>query len=143
MLLKQDIENWIIRISEKQSALNGNAICPYAIKSKYEIIENEDYSILLRSNNLEIVIFILSDNLSLDELKDKSKDLNTQYPEIVFLYDHKDKETFINGVKTNNGKYNLLLCQRRSKLDTARSKLIKTDYYNFWEKSYLEEILNS
>ena len=65
---------------------------------------------------------------------------NKIFPEIIFLPDHKDRETYINGVATNNGKYNLILCQWRDNLNKARSKLEHTKYYSFWDQTYLEEI---
>ena len=68
--------------------------------------------------------------------------LSWQYPDIIFLPDHKDRKTFINGVQTNNGKHNLLLCQLRSRLKIARDKLKKSNYYSFWTEDYLKEILN-
>jgi hypothetical protein len=64
------------------------------------------------------------------------------YPEMVFLPDHKDRDTFINGVQTNNGKYNLILCQWRDNLESARTKLKNSNYYSFWDQEYLKEILS-
>ena len=34
-----------------------------------------------------------------------------------------------------------MLCQPRKELSEARKKLAKTDYYNHWDKNYLEEVL--
>ena len=44
-------------------------------------------------------------------------------------------------MQTNNGKYNLVLCQPRKDLTEARKKLAKTEYYDYWDKNYLEEVL--
>jgi hypothetical protein len=85
----------------------------------------------------------LPSNYTQDELAELANEYNKMYPMMIFLPDHKDKDTFINGVQTNNGKYNLLLCQWRDKLETARTKLKKTTYYTYWSEDYLKEILGT
>ena len=35
------------------------------------------------------------------------------------------------------------LAQRRKELEKARTKLKETNYYSFWNKKYLKEILNA
>jgi hypothetical protein len=52
-------------------------------------------------------------------------------------------DTFIQGIKTNNGKYNLILSQPTEKLRHFREKLAKTEYYNLWDEEYLKEILEN
>ena len=44
-------------------------------------------------------------------------------------------------MQTNNGKYNLVLCQPRKDLTEARKKLGKTNYYDYWDEKYLQEVL--
>ena len=68
-------------------------------------------------------------------------DFNRVYQNYKFIADHRKSKTFINGVQTNNGKYNLVLCQPRKDLTEARKKLAKTEYYDYWDKNYLEEVL--
>ena len=58
-----------------------------------------------------------------------------------FIADHRKSNTKINGIPTSNGKYNLVLCQPREELTEARKKLAKTNYYDYWDKNYLEEVL--
>jgi hypothetical protein len=77
------------------------------------------------------------------EVVDIANEYNKIYPDMVFLPDPKDRYTEINGVQTNNGNYNLILCQWRDKLDNARSKLQKTSYYTYWAEEYLKEILSA
>ena len=50
-------------------------------------------------------------------------------------------DTFIHGVQTNNGKYNLILAQPTQKLRKFRESLAKTEYYDLWDDDYLKEIL--
>ena len=68
-------------------------------------------------------------------------ELNEKYLDLIFLPDHKNRDTYINGVKTNNGNHNIILCQPKKKLKDARAALKKTDYYTYWDKEYLKEIL--
>ena len=58
-----------------------------------------------------------------------------------FLSDAKNEDTFINGVQSNNGKYNLVLAQPRKDLLLARKKLAKTNYYDNYDENYLKEVL--
>ena len=66
---------------------------------------------------------------------------NAEYEDYIFLDDHRDADTYIKDVKTGNGRYNLILCQSKAKLRRFREMLSKTDYYDYWDKSYLETIL--
>ena len=75
-----------------------------------------------------------------EELSEHCERLAELYPDMIFLPDS-TRETFINGVQTNNGKYNLILCQSKKKLLDARRQLAKTDYYTFWDPEYLREIV--
>ena len=77
-----------------------------------------------------------------EEVISIASEYNKIYPEMVFLPDPKDRYTEINGVQTNNGKYNIILCQRRDNLKKARSKLLNTSYYSFWNQAYLNEIIS-
>jgi hypothetical protein len=70
---------------------------------------------------------MLPEDITIDQITHLSEKYNQQYPDIIFLPDHKDRKTFINGVQTNNGKHNLLLCQLRSRLKIARDKLKKAE----------------
>ena len=86
---------------------------------------------------------MLDDTWSIDTLNQLAHEYNQLYKDIIFLPDHKDRYTEINGVQTNNGKHNLLLCQWRDNLNKAREKLAGTNYYSFWNEEYLQEILNT
>jgi hypothetical protein len=118
-------------------------ICPYAKGSEFELIESDGGDISPPPWDFELIVYKLPDNYSVDELTDIATEYNNLFPEMIFLPDHKDRDTFINGVQTNNGKYNLILCQWRDNLEKARSKLSNTVYYSFWNEDYLKEILNT
>lgn len=137
------IKEWIQRISAPENKLGGMPICPFAKKTEYELIESDGSDINPPPWDFELIIYKLPDHYTVTELSEMAIEYNNLYPEIVFLPDHKDRDTFINGVQTNNGKYNLILCQWRDNLKKARDKLEKTSYYTHWSSEYLEEILKS
>lgn len=138
-----DINNWIERIKQPREELGGMSVCPFAKSADYEIIETDGSDIDPPPWNFELIIYKLPDLYTVDELTAIANEYNNIFPDMVFLPDHKDKQTFISGVQTNNGTYNFILCQWRDNLETARSKLKKTNYYNFWDKDYLDEILKT
>ena len=138
-----DINNWIERIKQPREELGGMSVCPFAKSADYEIIETDGSDIDPPPWDFELIIYKLPDLYTVDELTAIANEYNNIFPDMVFLPDHKDKQTFISGVQTNNGTYNFILCQWRDNLETARSKLKKTNYYNFWDKDYLDEILKT
>ena len=138
---KQDvIESWIESVTRENASLGGFPVCPYAKHSKYKIIEcgveeidvHEDY---------DVVVYIVEDKFSPIALRKWCGFYNAQHEGYIFLDDHRDAGTYIKDVKTGNGRYNLILCQSKEKLRRFREMLSKTDYYNYWDKSYLENIL--
>jgi hypothetical protein len=139
--IETHISAWIDKLSTTYIELNGFSICPFAKKSKYKIIKLMDEEINPILDSLDLIIYVLEYDYTFEQLTSIAKEYNTLYPHLVFLPDGKDRHTNINGIPTNNGKYNLLLCQDRSELQIARNKLAKTAYYTLWDKSYLKEIL--
>jgi hypothetical protein len=137
------IENWIKHISMPRPELGGKSVCPFAKSAEYELIETDGSTINPPPWDFELIIYKLPNHYTVEELGDIAAEYNNLYPEMVFLPDHKDKDTFINGVQTNNGRYNLILCQWRDNLSKARDNLAKTNYYTFWAEEYLNEILNT
>jgi len=134
------ITDWIERLAKPREELGGMSVCPFAKNSDYSIVETDGSDINPPPWDFELIIYKLPDEYSIEELAELATEYNDIFPEMIFLPDHKDRETFINGVATNNGKYNLILCQWRDNLNKARSKLEHTKYYSFWDQTYLEEI---
>ena len=93
------------------------------------------------NSDFDVIIHIVEDNIDADSLYDAVDDYNRNYPNYKFIADHGKTKTYIQGIQTNNGKYNLVLCQSRKELTEARKKLAKTNYYDYWDKNYLEEVL--
>jgi hypothetical protein len=138
--VRSDIIQWIKSVSECRPELGGFSICPYASKSKFEIIECKAKDIK-PIDGYDVIIFVVEDHFSLDEVQKWVEHHNKKWENWLFFEDCKDYDTFISEIKTNNSKYNLILGQPREKLRKFREKLAKTDYYNHWDKEYLEEIL--
>jgi len=79
----------------------------------------------------------------LDIARNKIEELNQKYPKYKFFDDFRDEPSFINGIQTNNGMYNLILYQNAEFLTKLRQILAKTDYYDLWDDKYLQKILES
>jgi hypothetical protein len=138
-----NIDDWINRIKQPREELEGMSVCPFAKSAEYEIIETDGSDINPPPWDFELIIYKLPDLYTINEVNTIADEYNNIFLDMVFLPDHKDKQTFINGVQTNNGMYNFILCQWRDNLENARIKLKKTNYYNFWDKDYLNEILKT
>jgi hypothetical protein len=135
------IKSWINKLSNPHSELGGYSACPFAKSAVYEILQvNNENDIIPPSESFELIIYVLPQTLSEEELFEMVSNLKIKYPQYIFLPDHNQRSTFINGVQTNNGKFNLILCQWRRDLEDARNKLSKTKYYSFWDEEYLKEI---
>ena len=134
------ILEWIRKLSEIRPELGNFAICPYASKANYTIVD-EKLSQIVPNNDFDVIIYVVEDNISAQFLYDAVDDYNRNYPDYKFIADHGKTKTYIQGIQTSNGKYNLVLCQPRKELTEARKKLAKTNYYDYWDKDYLEEVL--
>lgn len=136
------IKDWISRISKPNKELGGLPVCPFASGAPYQLIQT-DGNIVPPVDDFEVIIYRLPDVFTQDEVCSIADQHNKLYPKLVFLPDPKDRHTEINGVQTSNGNANVILCQPREKLETARKKLVTTKYYDYWDKEYLEEILGT
>ena len=134
------ILEWIRKISKVRPELGNFSICPYASGANFSIQEQKLCQIVPNSD-FDVIIHIVEDNIDANYLYDAVDDYNFNYPDYKFIADHGKTKTYIQGIQTSNGKYNLVLCQPRKELTEARKKLAKTDYYNHWDKNYLKEVL--
>ena len=130
------LNEWIDRISLPRDELGGMSVCPYAKKSEFTLVETDGSDIETPPWDFELIVYKLPDHYTIDELVSIANEYNILYPDMIFLPDHKNKDTFI------NGKYNLILCQWRDNLESARTKLKTSNYYSFWDSEYLKEILS-
>jgi hypothetical protein len=134
------ILEWISEVSEKRPELGGRPICPYASDSKFLIKETPIDDIVPEPGH-DVIIFIVESFWRPYQVEKWVKLYNKKYPYYKFFEDCVDKNTIINGIKTNNSKYNLILCQSKQKLRKIRENLSKSDYYQYWDEEYLKYIL--
>ena len=134
------ILEWIRKISKVRPELGNFSICPYASGANFSIQE-EKLCRIVPNSDFDVIIYIVEDNIDAEFLYDAVDDYNHNYPNYKFIADHGKTKTYIQGIQTSNGKYNLVLCQSRNELTEAREKLAKTNYYDYWDKNYLEEVL--
>lgn len=138
------IKEWIQKISESNEALGGYSICPYAGAAKYSVTECDLKDIVWKvdTSSDDIQIFIVEDDCTLDAIVDWRNALNRRYKDYLFLDDHIDEATFIQGIQSNFGKGNIMIAQRRDELYRARNTLHKTEYYSYWSEELYGRILN-
>jgi len=138
--LEEHIRNWVQLTSEIRPELSGFALCPYSSKAKYFIVQTnaDDIGPIY---GYDIVFFFVEDYLDLDSLRFWTKYYNQRYPEWIFFEDSPQSNTFIKGIPTSNGKYNIITMQNRKKLRQARHILSNSGYYHHWNDEMLELIL--
>lgn len=134
------IDEWIEKISKIRPELNGFAVCPYAKSAKYTII-NCRIEDIVPVTGYDVVFYVVEDYLDLQTIQYWVNFYNQLYVQYVFLEDHADYDTYIDGIQTNNGKYNLILMQNTQKLHNSRETLSTTEYYTHWSDDMLREIL--
>jgi len=137
--------DWIERVSVHHPDLNGFSLCPFAKiygQKSYKIVESPINDIKLLSEEYGVVIFIVEDDLELDSIKEKCKNLSKKYPKYTFFEDCASQPTFLGEKQTNNQKYNLILYQDKEFLTKLRKKLATTSYYDAWDDEYLQKILD-
>jgi hypothetical protein len=134
------ILEWASEVSKHREELGGLSVCPYASNSKIKVKECPIDDIVPESG-YDVIVFIVETFWRPDVLKKWVVHYNEKFPYYAFFEDCADQPTFINGVQTNNKKFNLILCQSKKKLSAYRKKLAETGYYNYWSEDYLKEIL--
>ena len=134
------ILHWIRKISEIRPELGNFRIFHYASGANFSIQEQK-LSQIVPNSDFDVIINIVEDEIDANYLYESVDNYNRDYPDYKFIADHGKTNTYIQGIQTNNGKYNLVLCQSRNELTEARKKLAKTNYYDYWDKNYLEEVL--
>lgn len=137
---RRHIRKWIRNLSKVRPELGNFSLCPFASTANFLIVET-NLDKIVPTPDYDVVIYIVEDHHECDFLYNAVDNYNLQYPEYKFLSDAKNEDTFINGVQSNNGKYNLVLVQPRSDLLEARKKLAKTSYYHNYDEDYLKEVL--
>lgn len=133
---------WFKRIQVPHTELGGFAVCPFSKQVRHvSLVEIKIIDLVpppVESVN-KILVYRVEDSITPEDLDLRCAQLSNK--DLIFLGDHKDRNTYINGVQTNNGHYNFILCQPVAELNEARRKLVNTKYYTYWNQDYLKEIM--
>jgi len=136
-----DITQWIKKVSVAHEKLGNKSICPFAKNAKFQIIQVSALDVDPVLIKKEVCIFVVPDNITKSKLEKYCKKASQQFAEYIFLPDHKKANTKIAGLSTGNGKYNLILAQKRKALTLARKTLERnTSYYDNLSKKYKKEL---
>ena len=110
-----DVKEWIQTLSESHEELGGYSICPYAGAAKFSVTECDLRDIVWKvdTSSEDVQIFIVEDDCTLDEMMDWRNALNRRYKDYLFLDDHRDEATYIQGIQSNFGKGNLIICKNK------------------------------
>jgi predicted MPP superfamily phosphohydrolase len=139
--IENELKDWIYEVSRKNPKLADFSICPFAKNNSYKIVQQSIHDIRPLDEEFGVVIFVVEDDVDPDFVRQKCKELSETYSKYTFFDDCRDEPSFINGVQTNNGKYNLILYQDKAFLRKMREILAKTTYYDQWDLEYLKIIL--
>lgn len=134
------VEKWVTRISEKNPSIGHNRICPFAKMPR--VISVEKLSLAeFRGITEEITVYMENGiRSSYQDLVELCMTLKTLNPNFVFLPDHPQKKNHIRGQETGNGVFPCIIVQTKRELHSARAALEKTDYYSYYDQSYLAEL---
>lgn len=146
--MKSHIKLWTQYLSRPQNDLGGLAVCPYAAHAKYKILDRVRKKIKFERDQhlletVDVLLYLKEFRMKQSQMYLLCDQLNHTHKDYVFLADHWDTETKIQDVRTNNGLYNLILCQKRTKLENARKFLRSKNYYNYWSKKYLKDVMST
>jgi hypothetical protein len=136
------IWDWIEKVSEKRVELGGHAIHPNSKDVKIVIIESPIDEIVPEPGH-DVIIFVVQDFWRAYEVDRWVNQYNEKFPHYKFFDDCASRNTIINGVATNNLKYNLILVQSKIKLSKIRKNLTTCSYYEYWDEEYLKKIFGA
>lgn len=138
--IESHIANWIRSVSEIRPELSGFAVCPFFSRANYKVVECNAKDIEPISG-YDVVIYAIEDDFTLENVQEWVEYHNNKHEDWLFFEDCASYDTYVGGIQTNNGKYNLILMQSGEDLRQKRLKLAKTKYYDHWDDDYLKEIL--
>jgi hypothetical protein len=147
---------WIEYLTKPQDRIGGMPICPFAKKAmKYDMVEiiNVKRSVygLLRhvvsvikkwDSEKELYVLVDSSHNAYGDLRQIQSMLNSKYLEFTFLLGHPDRPFSINGVVTTFSESPIFFIQKKTDINRAQVSLLKTEYYEFWTKEQLDNIVN-
>jgi hypothetical protein len=145
------IKDYIDYISLKRDELGGHAICPFAksFLNKIKIIQSTNFMadafdcIQNKTHPMLYLIYGSSKQFDKKWLEEFCNDHQqfAKTKDLWLIWDHPDQINKINGIKTNNKEYAILMIQKLSELNEYSNKLRNTNYYDFWDKEYYDKIV--
>jgi hypothetical protein len=148
------LKEWIVGfLSAPQPLLNGFPPCPYAKKAlvdnKVKCFKSSNYFNDICNmldnwdNTYDVAICIVPDNTDETTFVKTVEEINNLYlPKgFVCLEDHKNISEDFFDLKFNNGKYNIILCQRTDKINQATMMLLDKGYYKNWSKEMYKNVV--
>ena len=148
------MRDWILKdLSYPVALLNNLPKCPYAKQALLEKkilffsdvtdinIQLENCISVWNDNYTDVALFNLG-LISVENLELLAVNFNKKHKEFLVLDDHIEVEEKIGDVNFSNGRYNILLCQKRNKVVTARKILLKKGYYMNWPKEYYDSVVS-
>lgn len=149
------LKSWILKfLSTPQKMLNGFPPCPYAkkvlIDNKIKFFKSENYLQDISSlfdawdDSYEVAICIVPDDENCEEFVKNTDQLNKIYLPNGFacLEDHKDIPENFFDISFNNGRYNIILCQRIEKINDASKTLLNKGYFDNWTKEMYDQVVS-
>ena len=146
------IKDYIDHVSKKRKELGGHAVCPYAkafLKKTNIVYSNNLMHSAFECFN-EPNLYMLSVIYGDPNKHDKAwcacfceeYQAYANKNNLWLIWDHPNQKNNINGVRTNNTEYAILLIQKLDETRKFSKKLEqKTDYYSYWSAGYFKEIV--
>ena len=152
--MTKQLNDWLAFIQLPRPELGGFAICPYAkqaiLQKSYDVINVDIDSIHgvledieFTKNDVVILIFDDYESYDIEYLIDYTKQLNEKYKsnDIVVLDNDPRDLMIVNGVTTSYEYGYLWIVQSLNDLNKKSSMLQKTNYYSYWSKKQLDEVV--
>ena len=148
------LKTWITDVlSQPQGLLNSFPTCPFAKKAlvdnKVLFLKTDDYVADIANmfdnwnDQYDVAIAVCPDTVDADTFVKDVAQLNETYLSKGFacLEDHVDIPETLHTITFNNGKYNIILCQRVEGLNAASRMLARSNYYINWPDELYDEVV--
>jgi hypothetical protein len=151
---KEYLTTWITDVlSQPQGLLNSFPTCPFAKKAlvdnKVQFLKSDDYVADIDSlfNNwdeqYDVAVVVCPDDVDANKFVDDVKAINeSALPRgFVCLEDHVGIPETLHHLSFNNGKFNIILCQRTEGLNEASRALARANYYINWPDELYDDVV--
>lgn len=155
--IRHALDQWLINFVEtNHPGLNNWAPCPYARAARLSGLISIEFASVDQFKDMiyqgldildhkdVVVICFDHDTIDPEVLQEFVAGMNrTLMPKnYVILEDHPHAPEYVNGVRMNFGLCGLLILQKLSKLNSASDKLQSQGYYDTWDSTAMNEVVN-